>query len=382
MYSVVEGNKLTFEVVFEPPLTLVREVEVTVTLINGTAIAPGDYNMLGPMVLTLTDSGGTAMVNIVNDTLPEVDEMFEIMLSSNDPSVLIVEDTATVTINDSVLVFRFNQPAYTVNEGDSVPVMVTWVNPQMGEVEVRVTVTPSGTLDDYSISPEGNITLSRASNTGVVVITALSDKMKEDPQDEDFILSLESKFRLSVSQAALTISDTTVTLNVVGGSEVTEGENITLNITAVGPFVENFMVNIQADPANEVMISPTFVDFTSSTTQVSVTIGGIPDTEPELTEMVTISFTTTSANVQALEYTITVIDATGEGPTVLCVCVCVCVCPLLTCVLYVCFQATTYCRCLQNYFRGGREWFLEKYELYGLFSPLVIHVGPQSQEWR
>ena len=107
-----------------------------------------------------------------------------------------------------VLVFQFNQSAYTVNEGDSVPVMVTWVNPQEGEVEVRVTVTPSGTPQDYSISPEGNITLSSTSNTGVVVITALSDKMKEDPQDEDFILSLESSFRLSVAPATLTISDT------------------------------------------------------------------------------------------------------------------------------------------------------------------------------
>ena len=67
--------------------------------------APDDYNMLGPMVLTLTGSGGTAMVNIVDDALAEVDEMFEMMLSSNDPSVSIVEDTATVTINDSGEVF-------------------------------------------------------------------------------------------------------------------------------------------------------------------------------------------------------------------------------------------------------------------------------------
>ena len=109
-------------------------------------------------------------------------------------------------LSSLVLVFQFNQSAYTVDEGDSVPVMVTWVNPQEGEVEVRVTVTPSGTPQDYSISPEGNITLNSTSNTGVVVITALSDKLKEDP--EDFILSLESSFRLSVSQAALTINDT------------------------------------------------------------------------------------------------------------------------------------------------------------------------------
>ena len=38
MYSVVEGNNLTFEVVVEPPLTLVRDVEVTVTLMDVTAI--------------------------------------------------------------------------------------------------------------------------------------------------------------------------------------------------------------------------------------------------------------------------------------------------------------------------------------------------------
>ena len=97
------------------------------------------------------------------------------------------------------------------------------------------------------------------------------------------------------------------------------------------------------------MISPTYVDFTSTTTQVSVTIGGVLDGEPEENETVTIRFTTASANVQDFDYTITVVDATGEGPTVLCVCVY----PLLTCVLYVCFQATTYCRCFQNYFRGG-----------------------------
>ena len=100
------------------------------------------------------------------------------------------------------------------------------------------------------------------------------------------------------------------------------------------------MVKIQADPgecptsvccvtvpdlfthfsaANEVMISPTFVNFTSSTTQVSVTIGEVLDEEPELAEMVTISFITASANVQDFDHSITVRDATGEGPTVLCV---------------------------------------------------------------
>ena len=61
--------------------------------------------MLGPITLTLTGSGGTAMVNIVNDTVAENDEMFEMMLNSSDPSVSIVEDTATVTINDSGEVF-------------------------------------------------------------------------------------------------------------------------------------------------------------------------------------------------------------------------------------------------------------------------------------
>ena len=35
---------------------------------------------------------------------------------------------------------------------------------------------------------------------------------------------------------------------MVGDEEVTEGESITLNITTLGPFVENFLVKIQADP--------------------------------------------------------------------------------------------------------------------------------------
>ena len=35
---MVEGNQLTFEVVVEPPVTLVRDVAVTVTLMDVTAI--------------------------------------------------------------------------------------------------------------------------------------------------------------------------------------------------------------------------------------------------------------------------------------------------------------------------------------------------------
>ena len=72
------------------------------------------------------------------------------------------------------------------------------------------------------------------------------------------------------------------------------------------------------------MISPTFVNFTSTTTQVSVTIGGVLDEVPEGNETVTIIFTTTSANVQDFDYNVTVVDATGEGPTVLCVSVDMC----------------------------------------------------------
>ena len=43
-------------------------------------------------------------------------------------------------LSSLVQVFEFNQSTYTVDEGDSVPVMVRWVSPQQGEVEVRVTV--------------------------------------------------------------------------------------------------------------------------------------------------------------------------------------------------------------------------------------------------
>ena len=131
---------------------------------------------------------------------------------------------------------------------------------------------------------------------------------------------------------------------MVGDDEVTEGESITLNITAVSLFVSFFMVKkyrlirvsaprlyvvslflITSLPTSlqrtrSCMISPTFVNFTSSTTQVSVTIGGVLDEVPELAEMVTISFIAASANVQDFDYNVTVVDATGEGPTVLCVC--------------------------------------------------------------
>ena len=43
---------------------------------------------------------------------------------------------------------------------------------------------------------------------GVVVITARSDRVTDGTKNETFTLSLESSFRLNVSPATLTISDT------------------------------------------------------------------------------------------------------------------------------------------------------------------------------
>ena len=45
------------------------------------------------------DTGGTVMVGIVDDALAEVDEEFEMILSSNDSALSVgEEDMATVTI--------------------------------------------------------------------------------------------------------------------------------------------------------------------------------------------------------------------------------------------------------------------------------------------
>ena len=92
------------------------------------------------------------------------------------------------------------------------------------------------------------------------------------------------------------------------------------------------------------------------------------DGEPEENETVTIRFTTMSANVQDFDYNVTVIDATGEGPTVLCLCIYT-VCRPVYC-MFVSKQLHTV-GVFRIFFRGrGSKLVLEKYESDVLFSLL------------
>ena len=114
----------------------------------------------------------------------------------------------------SELEFGFDKLVYPVAEGGSVAVTVTWMNPQEGEVEVRVVANPldsGATSADLTISP-GNKTFSNTVTNCSVVITALADN-SDEMNFEAFELSLVSSFRLDVvSPAILNISDTSKTL--------------------------------------------------------------------------------------------------------------------------------------------------------------------------
>ena len=109
-YSVTEGEEAEVCVVFEAEL-LKKDVRLTVVSHSDTANIGEDYSMLAMLPLTLNPGTNHSCfaVDIVEDSLVEGDETFQLILTSTDQAIL-TSTTHTVTVyiedNDSELASR------------------------------------------------------------------------------------------------------------------------------------------------------------------------------------------------------------------------------------------------------------------------------------
>lgn len=85
------------------PTSTSQPVTVTVNTSNSTAVAPHDYISLTDFLVTITTGQTCAPVNIeiINDTVFENSEFFNVVLSNPSSNAFILDDTATVTILDN-----------------------------------------------------------------------------------------------------------------------------------------------------------------------------------------------------------------------------------------------------------------------------------------
>jgi hypothetical protein len=236
--SATEGGGVMFSVTLSDAVQGGLSVDVTLT--DGTAVAPADYN---PVVGTLNFSGTAGeveqfTVSTVSDAIVEADETFSVSLDASHPGVTD-SDTGTGTINDN------DASTVTVNnavttEGGDLTFTVTLGNAVQGGLSVIVALsggtatggaTPLITPEDYDNVVAPLIFAGTASETKQFTVATLDDAIFEG--NETFTVSL------SASHASVTDSDTgTGTINdndmaavTVDNASAEEGEDLTFTVT-------------------------------------------------------------------------------------------------------------------------------------------------------
>jgi hypothetical protein len=249
--AATEGGGVMFSVTLNNAVQGGLSVDVTLT--DGTAVAPADYN---PVVAPLSFAGTageveTFTVSTVSDAIVEADETFTVSLAASHPEVTD-NDTGTGTINDNdASTVTVNNAATT--EGGDLVFQVTLGNAVQGGLTVDVTLSGGTATGGASplVAPEDydNVVapLSFAGTAGEVetfTVATLDDAIVEGT--ETFTVSL------SASNASVTDSDTgTGTINdndmaavTVANASAAEGDDLTFTVTLDNPVAGGLTVDV------------------------------------------------------------------------------------------------------------------------------------------
>jgi Calx-beta domain-containing protein/List-Bact-rpt repeat protein len=227
------------------------QVKVTWATADGTAVAPGDYTAAGN---TLTFSPGqvtkTVLVQVKGDAATELNETFNVNLSSPVGAVSILDGVGKGTItNDDQAKLRVND--VTVNEGASGTVNAAFAITLSGPVSQQVTVawaTADGTAtsgSDYNAA-SGTATFSPGQVTKTVIVQVKGDPATE--LNEFFTVELSAPVNAAIADGSgrgTITNDDAATLRV-GDVTVNEGNSGTVNasfvITLSGPMSQQVAV--------------------------------------------------------------------------------------------------------------------------------------------
>jgi len=220
-------------------------VSVSLTTSNLTATAGLDYTAFGSSLnFTNGEAFKEVLIPIVNDTLAEGNETFEVSLSGPSAGAQLVGTTSAIaTIVDNDAGVRFSNAAYVVNEtGVQATITVVRENTLTNTFAVNYATsdgTATNTLDYTSAS--GMLIFTNGETSKSFSVQIIDDTLEEGA--ESIVLSLSSPTgQVSIvnpGAAALTIVDND------GGSILPAGALITS---------ENSVVNGAVDPGETVTV--------------------------------------------------------------------------------------------------------------------------------
>ena len=278
--SIIEGDAGTVTLSFMVSLSGPNGQSVTVDFATAddTAVAPGDYTAAsGTLSFGPGTTTGMVDVTVAGDTLNELDEIFNVMLSNatgNGVSIASGMATATISDNDNITVSVGDVP---VNEGSTGTVFANFPLTLSGPSEQSITVNyqtadASATAPGDYTAANDTLTFAPGQTAATVGVSVVGDTAAE--LDEAFVLSLTAASGRGVSigtaNGTATIKDddiadidfTTAT------SFLNEGAGtLTLTLNLSGPKGQPITVPILLN-GSAGALSPDFSDLDTPTTIV------------------------------------------------------------------------------------------------------------------
>lgn len=193
-FNINENGTPIVEVTVNRSGRLDLDVGATVTLSNGTATAPEDYNNTSIAVnFTSGEISKTVQIPIVNDNLVEGLETVNLALENATGGATIgTQNTATLTILDNDVSLQFSSPIFSVVENGIPIVPVTVIRTGNPDQEVNATLTlTDGTAtapQDYNNTPI-NLTFIAGETQKVINVPIVQDILVEGTETINLILS-------------------------------------------------------------------------------------------------------------------------------------------------------------------------------------------------
>jgi uncharacterized repeat protein (TIGR01451 family) len=221
---------------------------------NLTATAGSDYTATaGRLVFADGETLKTITVPIIEDTVVEGDEVFQLRLF-NPTNAVLVNNAVPVTIFDNDTGFRFASATYSVGEAaGNVTLTVVRTNPNTGFVLVAYTTTNDTAMagEDYT-SASGLLTFTNGEAVKTITVPIINDTLVEG--DETFFVTLLNPSGgaqlLSPSTAVVTIQDNDAGLRFSSANYSVSESGVQATITVLRSVITNTAVSVNYSTAD------------------------------------------------------------------------------------------------------------------------------------
>ena len=208
-------------------LSLVVGVAVTVDFetVDGTAEADSDYTAAsGTLTFTVGETTRTISVPTLDDTVPELEEGFTVVLS-NPSGAGLEDDTGAGTITDDDVPALAIDDAPAVVEGGTAEFVVRLSEASSLAVMVDFeTVDGTAEADSDYTAASGRLTFAAGETTRTILVPTVDDTVPEAEEDFTVVLSNPLGARMDDDTGEGTIRDNELPELSIGNALVEEGE--------------------------------------------------------------------------------------------------------------------------------------------------------------